>query len=1482
MFCQECGQKLADGTKFCPYCGAKIQAAPPLVEETTEQEETVEVRPEPEEEAPPPKNPAPKPRPKTAPTPEAPRPAPEPAPKPAGKGGKTGLYAIVGLVAVIVLAVVLIKGVFGGGTTVSVMDCVNVTISGVDGNGRAYFDFDIQPIFDAVSQKMTLTERMREEIQDLTDDIYKDIVLSDDSNLSNGDKIKVSSSVDKDLLKAYKVKLKNGDKTIKVEDLVKVQEVNVKDYVQVEFSGFDGFGAVYLNQDYDGLISATAELIRKADNSEEAEEYISDSLPSVIYNMSWIYEGEDYQKNGNEVTYHCSGPDYIEKYGIHFIYEDVTATVDGLIPVETLSLADYMKLSCEGINGSAYARAELDEEKLLDYLTELFEKEQRGAYGAAGENFDAATEAESAVNSIKNTWREQFVTMADPSENLSNGDEVTVTLTPSYTDNNEVNMVGAGFTLIGGSGTFTVDSLGDYHLGITSTEDEELKAFLAPYETSIEAAFDEKKDWINQDASQYGWVAWDQVPDGKVTPVLEKVDTVTWDEGDYYDAGNMMLAVYHMSLPVRQFDRSMTTLDIYYGMKFNNVVKTDDGKLNYDYDPDTSFLVGDEKLNSWLSDHKNNVMENGTNVQEEEAVSDLTSVQETEGETEENTTEAAVEAISVETPQAGTIAEGAANQAAATVVYEGHTYARFDIALNYSQAEKFCEQAGGHLATLTSWRENLAVQSILDDASYDEYWLGASDEEWEGSWKWTTGEAFDWTNWDDSQPDNYNGDEDFLTIYSYYGSWNDRSTDEEDIGFVLEIDPVSEGSPSGEYDLLSDLVASGSHNCDIWKQLEDPYGNKHFASVVLDASENGWVKYELDGNYNLFTATLSTCTDAESDASFEIAIWGDGKLLYSRYNYQKTDAPETIALNTTGISKLSIKMANRGGYNNGFLGLNEAKLWKNGTAETLPVLVDELGDLTLIDSEEYGDYSEGEMYTDVYGNVHENWYDFEEEDLGARAVYWLGGKYTTFEGTVLTGTGSYDTGTLKIFADGTEVYSISELDVYQGGQNFSLDVTGKETLEIDGYGVVYVADTRLVRAESETLAPVTDRYTFPELPEAVEERAIDYRIYKNKKYYRFDQGLTWSQADAFCKAAGGTLAMPKNAAENSAIFDLIDDGNYEYYWLGGYKAGTIWKWNDGETINADGFWGSSQPDNYEENENYLCMYSYDDSWNDLSDQNEGFVLELTAAEPVDDTAVMLTSLEWQENYSSEIVNGYDGANLYPNSVKLRASENAYFRVALNGAYQTLSGILDPDGGSSVNADFSLAIFGDGKLLYKKEHFTRKDPREVFSVDVSGVKTLTVETDNPGSYDGGYVYLMDPELTRAEASASSGIAKLSEQVLVDGIGETYIAGLFRDSYGELHDGCLKLAAGDGAKVTYNVGGAYTTLSGSIAAGDKTSYEGGISVKIYGDGNQLYEISDFGKMTGTQSFEVDITGCQVVAIEASGDYDSCVYVTDDQLK
>lgn len=54
-----------------------------------------------------------------------------------------------------------------------------------------------------------------------------------------------------------------------------------------------------------------------------------------------------------------------------------------------------------------------------------------------------------------------------------------------------------------------------------------------------------------------------------------------------------------------------------------------------------------------------------------------------------------------------------------------------------------------------------------------------------------------------------------------------------------------------------------------------------------------------------------------------------------------------------------------------------------------------------------------------------------------RAVFKLGGKYTSFEGMVLTGIGDYDisdSADLEISLDGTVVYSVNDLTLYQGGQ----------------------------------------------------------------------------------------------------------------------------------------------------------------------------------------------------------------------------------------------------------------------------------------------------------------------------------------------------------------------------------------------------------------------------------------------------------------
>ena len=87
-----------------------------------------------------------------------------------------------------------------------------------------------------------------------------------------------------------------------------------------------------------------------------------------------------------------------------------------------------------------------------------------------------------------------------------------------------------------------------------------------------------------------------------------------------------------------------------------------------------------------------------------------------------------------------------------SVITDGHAYYRFDDIdgsyLTWQQAKEFCENAGGHLATMTSITEYYAIRTLISDGSCYEYWLGATDNEFEGSWKWVTGEPLSWKNWD--------------------------------------------------------------------------------------------------------------------------------------------------------------------------------------------------------------------------------------------------------------------------------------------------------------------------------------------------------------------------------------------------------------------------------------------------------------------------------------------------------------------------------------------------------------------------------------------------------------------------------------------------------------------------------------------------------------------------------------------------------------
>ena len=118
-----------------------------------------------------------------------------------------------------------------------------------------------------------------------------------------------------------------------------------------------------------------------------------------------------------------------------------------------------------------------------------------------------------------------------------------------------------------------------------------------------------------------------------------------------------------------------------------------------------------------------------------------------------------------------------------TVRWNNHTYQRIDDGCTWQEAKNLCEKAGGHLVTIVSSEEQTIVETLVENGTKNNYWMGGYREE--DAFSWITGETFGYTNWAPGQPDhNY---EDALEMYritnpnSYPGSglgnWNDLSTD---------------------------------------------------------------------------------------------------------------------------------------------------------------------------------------------------------------------------------------------------------------------------------------------------------------------------------------------------------------------------------------------------------------------------------------------------------------------------------------------------------------------------------------------------------------------------------------------------------------------------------------------------------------------------------------------------------------------------------
>ncbi|MEK7253475.1 MAG: lectin-like protein, partial [Bacteroidota bacterium] len=127
---------------------------------------------------------------------------------------------------------------------------------------------------------------------------------------------------------------------------------------------------------------------------------------------------------------------------------------------------------------------------------------------------------------------------------------------------------------------------------------------------------------------------------------------------------------------------------------------------------------------------------------------------------------------------------------------------------SWTTAKTNVNNLGGYLASVTTSGEQNFVAAALFFANQTA-WIGLNDETAEGTFVWANGEAFSYSNWDSSEPNDGNGTgEDYVCILSANGKWNDYPTGSS-FRHVLEMQTGS-GYEEPVTPLLISGLASGS------------------------------------------------------------------------------------------------------------------------------------------------------------------------------------------------------------------------------------------------------------------------------------------------------------------------------------------------------------------------------------------------------------------------------------------------------------------------------------------------------------------------------------------------------------------------------------------------------------------------------------------------------------------------------------------------
>ena len=249
--------------------------------------------------------------------------------------------------------------------------------------------------------------------------------------------------------------------------------------------------------------------------------------------------------------------------------------------------------------------------------------------------------------------------------------------------------------------------------------------------------------------------------------------------------------------------------------------------------------------------------------------------------------------------------------------------------------------------------------------------------------------------------------------------------------------------------LLKDMHAEDSNECEIWEEeLKDSYGNSYSGNIVnMESCWDSYAVYDLDGEYAQFSGKIIIAEDVHTDNVMDIAIYGDGRELYSKAELTRQTEAQDFDIDVTGVGKLEIRSSGSG---DGYVSLVKAVFTK-AEERTVPPTYDSLGDLTVIDSVDFEQKTC--LQKDTFGNLHKGRQYFDNRmssDTESYALYNLDQKYMSFSGKLIIDEESTTNCNINV-----QIYLDDQLSFEQNGLGrttepveVNLDVTNVKVMKI--------------------------------------------------------------------------------------------------------------------------------------------------------------------------------------------------------------------------------------------------------------------------------------------------------------------------------------------------------------------------------------------------------------------------------------------------